>query len=131
LKSSRFENALKFYSNLSQFDFSSDSVQKYFKPLILNLKSCLEFKKIERVYAAASLAFGPFRRSAHFHLSFTPIETSPLHLAFWPGTSAPTSDLHRHRRSSGRAAVPPSLPPLNQRRPVSFSPFNSFETDKE
>jgi hypothetical protein len=52
------------------------------------------------------LAFGPFHRSAHFRLSFTPTETSPLHLAFWPGTSAPTSGFHWHCRPSGRAAVP-------------------------
>jgi hypothetical protein len=96
---------LKIYYNLSQFDFSSNSVQKYFKPLIFESKIMFKIKKIERVYAAASLAFGPFRRLAHFRLSFTPIETGPLRSAFWPGTSAPTSGFHRHRRPSGRTAV--------------------------
>jgi hypothetical protein len=69
----------------------------------LNLKSGLKFKtKKERVYAAASLAFGPFRRLAHFRLSFTPTETGPLRSAFRPsmtpiGTTAPpAAPLHRH-----------------------------------
>jgi hypothetical protein len=65
-----------------------------------------KIQKKERVYAAASLAFGPFRRSAHFCLSFTPTETGPLRSAFWPGTSAPTFGFHRHRRPSNRAVVP-------------------------
>jgi hypothetical protein len=85
----------KIYSNLSQFDFSSNSVQKYFKPLIFESKILFKIKK--KVYAATSLAFGPFRRSAHFRLSFTPTEIDPLCSAFWPSTLAPTS---------GHATVP-------------------------
>jgi hypothetical protein len=135
------------------------SVQKYFKPLIFESKILFKIQKIERVYAAASLPFGPFRRSAHFRLSFTPTETGPLHSTFWPDTSAPKSGFHRlpppasigptappvalrvvHRRlppSSAReepnqsAIMLPSIPPLNWRHPVSSSPFNSFETDEE
>jgi hypothetical protein len=92
LKSSRFENALKIiliYPNLT-------SVQKYFKPLIFESKILFKIQKKERVYVAASLAFGPFRHSAHFRLSIV----SHLQLP-----SAPTSGFHRHHRPSGRAAM--------------------------
>jgi hypothetical protein len=73
-----------FYSNLSQFEFNSNSVQKYLKPLIFEFKILFKIQKKERVYVAASLAFGPFHRSAHFRLSFTPTETGPLRSAFRP-----------------------------------------------
>jgi hypothetical protein len=68
-----FKKFILIYPNLTsvQIQFKSISNLRF-----LNLKSCLKFKKKERVYATASLAFSPFRRSAHFHLSFTPTETA-------------------------------------------------------
>jgi hypothetical protein len=89
--------------------------------------------------------------SAHFRISFTPTETGPLRSAFGPGTSAPTSGFHRHRRPSGRATVPCTTdcrpPPQAKSQPLrryaAFTsptesvlsrllfPFNSFEADEE
>jgi hypothetical protein len=97
------------------------SVQKYFKPLIFESKILFKIQK-RRVYAAASLAFGPFCHSAHFRLSIG----SHLQL---PSAPPPLRSCRRAMRcrllpSSSReephrsAIMPPSLPPLNRRRPV-------------
>jgi hypothetical protein len=59
LKSSRFENALKNYSNLSQFDFNSNSVQKYFKPLIFESKIMFKIQKKGKSLCFSLLSFQP------------------------------------------------------------------------
>jgi hypothetical protein len=100
------------------------SVQKYFKSLIFESKILFKIQKEEeeRVYAAASLAFDPFRHSAHFHLSigshlWRPSAPPPL----WLRRRAVRCRLPRSsvREEPNRSAImPPSLPPLNRRRPV-------------
>jgi hypothetical protein len=149
----------KIYSNLSQFDFSSNSVQKYFNPLIFESKILFKIQKKKEfmlqppwllthfvarpIFISPSLPPKPARSAWPFgqvrRLPRPAFIGSHVRLPSAPPPLRPRCRVVRHRllpssacEEPNRSAVmPPSLPPLNRRRPVSSSPFTSFKTDKE
>jgi hypothetical protein len=146
-----FKNFILIYPNLT-------SVQKYFKPLIFESKILFKIQKKEfllqppwlsahfvarPIFVSPSLPpkpalsarpSGPVRRlpppaSIGSHLW---LPSAPPPLRSWRRAMRHWLPPSSTREEPNRSAVmPPSLPKLNQRRPVSSSPFNSFETDEE
>jgi hypothetical protein len=94
----------KFYSNLSQFDFSSNLVQKYFKPLIFESKILFKIKK--------EFMLQPPWLSAHFiaRLIFVSPSLPPkLARSTWP-----FGPVHRlPPPASIGTAAPPAAPPCH------------------
>jgi hypothetical protein len=130
----------KIYSNLSQFDFSSNLVQKYFKPLIFESKILFKIQKKKE------FMLQPPQLSAHFVAR--PIFVSPALPPKPARTARPFGPVHRlpppaSIGTSTPSAAPPYLAPPTvallrertakpmRRHAVSSSPFNSFETNKE
>jgi hypothetical protein len=142
-----FKKIILIYPNLTSLQIQFKSISNL---SFLNLKSCLQLKKefmlqppwlsahfvAQTIFVSPSLPpkparsarpFGPASIGSHLRLPSAP---PPL----WSHCRAVRRQLSpssAHEEPNQNAIMPPSLPPQNRRRPISSSPFNSFETDEE